>query len=403
MGIAIDRFGDIVAGLPSDSLDAVLSQAGIRLDEIALQYNGIAAQTMGETFILLVPGDVAEATTVAKGILTMIRQPFHIGGTRLHLSASIGVACFPDHGDVLESLLGSAQSAISKAKASGGDTWHVYNPSTELLPRNRLDLSSSLFGAVEAEELFLVYQPQVSLSDGSIVGFEALIRWNRGDAGVVSPAVFIPLAEENGAILEIGNWVVRTAARQVMEWLNAGLPQVKMSVNISPRQLRQERLAEMIQQVIHETGVPAECLAFEVTESALVHDFEACKKVLQDIRDTGAGVSMDDFGTGYCGLGYLGRLPFDTLKIDRSFVSGLPSAPDKLAIVPALIQMARALGLHTIAEGVETVEELRYLQSVGCEQMQGFLFSRPISAADCTNLLVSGVRMNIEKTLSAIS
>jgi len=400
LGVAIDHFGDIVAGLTASALDELLHQTTRRLDGVSNELGGVCVYIMGETFVLLLPGNEGSADVVAKSILSLIRQPFHIDGTRLHLSASVGVACYPDHADALELLVGSAHRAVSKARASGGDTWHLHNPALELLPHSKLDLSSSLFEAVDANELFLVYQPQVSLQDGTITGFEALIRWNRGTAGVVSPAVFIPLAEENGAILEIGGWVVKTAARQLKSWLDAGLPNVKMSVNISPRQLRQDGLAEMIREVIADTGVPAGSLGFEVTESALVHDFDACKKVLQDIRDTGAGVSMDDFGTGYCGLGYLGRLPFDTLKIDRSFISGLPSAPDKLAIVPALIQMARALGLHTIAEGVETVEELRYLQSVSCDQMQGYLFSRPLSAADCTALLVNGTRMNLEKILS---
>lgn len=401
LGVSIDHFGDIAAGLSSTSLDALLRQVSSRLEEISKRHHGVAVRAMGETFLLLIQGESSGAAVVSKEVLGEMRQPFFVGGTRLHLSASVGAACYPEHSNELEPLVGSAQGAISKARASGGDTWHLHNPEIEILPHNRLDLSSSLFGAVEAGELFLVYQPQVSLKNGEITGFEALIRWNRGDAGVVSPAVFIPLAEENGAILEIGEWVVKTAAAQVKIWIESDLPPVKMSVNISPRQLRSDGLAEMIQRVIHESGVPAECLGFEVTESALVHDIETCKKVLQDIRDTGAGVSMDDFGTGYCGLGYLGRLPFDTLKIDRSFVSGLPDAPDKLAIVPALLQMARGLGLRTIAEGVETVDELRFLHTAGCDQMQGYLFSRPISAAECTQLLENRVGMNLAGMLSA--
>lgn len=401
LGVSVDHFGDMVAGLSPASLHALLHHFANRLEEISKMHDGAAVHAMAETFLLIVPGDSVTVGAVSKDVLSRIRQPFFVGGTRLHLSASVGVACYPEHSRELDQLVASAQGAIFRARASGGDTFHLYNPDIELLPHYKLDLSSSLFNAVEAGELFLVYQPQVSLQDGTITGFEALIRWNRGDYGVVSPVVFIPLAEENGAILEIGEWVVKTAALQAKMWIDAGLPQVKMSVNISPRQLRSEGFAEKMQSIIHETGVPASCLGFEVTESALMHDFDTCKKVLQDLRDTGAGVSMDDFGTGYCGLGYLGKLPFDTLKIDRSFVSGLPDAPDKLAIVPALIQMARGLGLHTIAEGVETVDELRFLHSVGCEQMQGYLFSRPISAAECTTLLENRAGMNLDAMLSA--
>jgi len=401
LGVSVDHFGDIVAGLSHSSLEALLDQLYHRLEETANAHGGTAVRAMGEVFIMIVSGDSSAAGEVSKEVLRRIRQPFFVADSRLHLSASVGVAAHPEHSNDLEQLIALAQGAISYARASGGDTWHLYNPAIELLPHNKLDLSSSLFGAVEAGELFLVYQPQVSLQNGAVTGMEALIRWNRGDAGVVSPAVFIPLAEENGAILEIGDWVVRTAALQAKSWLDAGLPPIKMSVNISPRQLRSDGFAERMQLLIHETGLPAGYLGFEVTESALMHNFDLCKRVLQDLRDTGAGVAMDDFGTGYCGLGYLGKLPFDTLKIDRSFVSGLPDAPDKVAIVPALIQMARGLGLQTIAEGVETVDELRFLHSIGCEQMQGYLFSRPLSPAECTALLENRVAMNLDTLLSA--
>ncbi len=251
-------------------------------------------------------------------------------------------------------------------------------------------LETALRGALASGELSLVYQPQVCLKHGTIIGAEALLRWKSAELGFVSPAEFIPVAERSSLILEIGAWVLRMACRQAAAWRAAGLAGLRVGVNVSTHQLHDPAFGPLVPRVLEETGLPGGLLDLEITESALASDVPAVAALLAGIKTLGASVSIDDFGTGYSGLSSLRQLPFDTLKIDRSFVSNLPASAESVAIVNALMQMAKGLRMTTIAEGVETPAELAYLRSIGCDQMQGYLFSRPVPPEELAAMAAAG-------------
>jgi diguanylate cyclase (GGDEF)-like protein len=387
--LGLDRFVEVGAGMSASGVDALLTQFADRLRH-KMGELGHACRLIGETFLLVLPGHNGKALDdMLEGFLHHIRQPFDIDGRQVVLTASMGTAQYPAHAESLDKLVGKAQAEMSRSRVRGGDTWSHYDPASSFSPQARLEMESALHGAVAAGELRLLYQPQVCLERGTVVGAEALVRWHHATLGMVSPAVFIPLAEENGAILDIGTWVLRTACVQAKAWMDAGLA-LKVGVNVSARQLRQQNLVGLVQRTLAETGLPAERLDLEVTESALVHDAQRVADMLAQLKTLGVSISIDDFGTGYSSLAYLQKLPFDKLKIDRSFITGLPDVGENAGIVRALLQMAEHLDMETIAEGVETAEELAFLQEAGCGQLQGYLFSKPLSNEDFAELLKSG-------------
>jgi diguanylate cyclase (GGDEF)-like protein len=387
--VGLDRFVEVGAGMSASGMDTLLKQLAERLCE-KMGGQGHACRLMGETFLLVLPGREGKALDdLLEDLRHHIRQPFDIEGQQIVLTASMGTAQYPAHADSLDKLVGKAQAEMSRSRARGGDTWSHFDPASSFSPQTRLEMEIALHGAVAAGELRLLYQPQVCLKRGAIVGAEALVRWQDAKHGMVSPAIFIPIAEESGAILNIGAWVLHTACVQAKAWMDAGLD-LKVGVNVSARQLRQQNLVGLVQQVLAETGLPAERLDLEITESALVHDAARVADMLTQLKALGVSISIDDFGTGYSSLAYLQKLPFDKLKIDRSFVSGLPDADENAGIVRALLLMAEHLEMETIAEGVETPEELAFLREAGCGQMQGYLFSKPLSNDDFTALLDSG-------------
>ncbi|WNV04689.1 EAL domain-containing protein [Candidatus Methylospira mobilis] len=384
--VGLDRFVEISAGLTPAGADALLVQIAGRLMETAPS-SGQICRLAGGTFLLVLSdlsGCMLDKSMDA--LRHAIRQPFFVEEKKIILTASIGTARYPDHAEQLDRLVGNAQAEMTRARSQGGDNCCHYDPAVSMPPQDRLDMESALHQAVAAGELFLQYQPQVCLTSGAVIGVEALVRWRHPVVGLISPARFIPLAEENGAILEIGEWVMQTACRQARLWMDAGLPRLKMGVNISARQLRQQDLVALVEKVLGETGLPAEYLDIEVTESVLVHNAQLVAAVLGRIKALGVSVSIDDFGTGYSSMAYLQKMPFDKLKIDRSFISGLPDEQNA-AIVRALLAMASQLGMETIAEGVETGEELSFLKEAGCGQLQGFLFSRPLFCDDVVALM----------------
>ncbi len=261
---------------------------------------------------------------------------------------------------------------------------------TKDMPEEAARMESALRGAIGRVELFLVYQPQVCLRQGHVLGVEALLRWKNADLGFVSPADFIPVAEASDLILNIGEWVLREACRQARLWRDSGLTTLKMGVNVSTRQLHDPKFADIVESTLSSFGLPGDAIDLEITESALARDVPAVASLLAHFKSLGISVSMDDFGTGYSGLSSLRQFPIDKLKIDRSFVTDLPAATGSVAIVSAIMQMAHHLNIRTLAEGVETPAELAYLREIGCDEMQGYFFSRPVPPADVVSLLASG-------------
>ncbi|HOZ65278.1 MAG TPA: GGDEF domain-containing phosphodiesterase, partial [Burkholderiaceae bacterium] len=323
-------------------------------------------------------------TDVIPPILTKLQQrlqePFYADGNELSSSASIGVTLFPQDGADFESLLQKADTAMYRAKEAGRNTFRFFDESMNVEAVERLVMQNGLRRAIERKEFVLHYQPQMDLITGTIFGAEALIRWNHPDMGMVSPARFIPVAEESGLIVQIGEWVMGEACRQAVAWQRAGLPPLSIAVNLSAVQFKRGDVTQVVSQALQETGLNPGLLELELTESILMQHVEGVLSTLQSLKRMGVTLSIDDFGTGYSSLSYLKRFDIDKLKIDQSFVRDLASDPDDAAIVRAIIQMAHSLSLKTIAEGVETASALQILNDFQCDEAQGFHFSRPLPA-----------------------
>jgi diguanylate cyclase (GGDEF)-like protein len=340
----------------------------------------------GDEFFVFLPEVYSADRTarVARRILSQMSEPFYANGQDLYLSASIGIAVFPGDGEDIEKLAGNAGIAMSHAKQLGGNGYEFYSKSLNAESLERLSLENQLRKALDREELLLHYQPRVDVRSGQIIGAEALMRWQHSERGFVPPGTFIPIAEETDLITSLGEWALRTACRQNSAWQTAGSRPVPVSVNVSSKQFRAGSLLEAIRGALQASGLEGAHLVLEVTESLLIEDPEATLEMLRRIKEMGLKISVDDFGTGYSSLSYLKGLPLDELKIDRSFVNGVPTDADDVAIVTAIIAMAHSLGLTVVAEGVETEEQLAFLAERGCDEYQGFLFSRPLPASEWT-------------------
>lgn len=326
------------------------------------------------------------ALAVARRIQESMRRPFVLEGREVVVTTSIGIALFPDDGENTAELLKHADTAMYHAKDEGRDNCQFYSASLTEEALRRLSMESHLRLALKRSEFFLVYQPQIDLASGSIQSVEALIRWQHPENGLVSPVEFIPAAEANGLIVAIGDWVLRTACAAAVAWQAAGLP-VRVAVNLSAVQFMQPDLAEQVQAILTETGLAPEWLELEVTEGALMEYSTTTLATLHALRQSGVHIALDDFGTGYSSLSYLKRLPLNNLKIDRSFVSGLPADKESLAIVRAIVSLAKNLGFTLTAEGVETLEQAHLLSDLDCESLQGFYFSKPLAAEAIPALL----------------
>jgi diguanylate cyclase (GGDEF)-like protein len=334
---------------------------------------------------------VAAAAQLAEGFA----NPFEIEGGQLHVSASIGVALYPQDGESVQTLIKHAHSAMHRVKEAGGDGVQCYAPQMTADAAERLRLEQAMRMALVRGEFELHYQPKVDLDSGGMAGMEALIRWRHPELGMISPARFIPLAEETGLIVGIGEWVMRTACKQIRTWQDAGLSPVSVAINLSARQFWQGGLASLLQSILAETGVDGALVELEVTESAIMRDLDSTVAALFELRELGCSISIDDFGTGYSSLGYLRRLPLNKLKIDRSFVMDITQDPTAALLTREIINIAHALGLTVIAEGVEHEAELAFLAQNSCDQIQGFYFSRPLPAADIQQLLEANKRWTV--------
>lgn len=365
------RNSDCVGRLDGDDLNAEVARVG------------------GDEFTLLLPRIThpTDAGRVAQRILEAIPEPIDVDGQRVTLGASIGISIYPIDGETAETLIAHADRAMSYAKSQGGNSFQYYTESLNATSLRRLVLESKLRDAVDSNQLHLVYQPKCDLKSGAVIGMEALLRWNEPDLGFVSPDEFIPLAEEIGCISKIGRWVLYEACRQNKEWQAEGRAAVPVSVNVSSRQFSDTDLLQVVTEVLEKTELDPQSLELEITESAMVEDEAATTLALGKIRELGIRISLDDFGTGFSSLSYLRRLPLDTLKIDRSFVMDLPDNPDAQGIVEAIIAMAHVLGLLVIAEGVETEEQRDFLRSIDCDEIQGYLISKPVPPAEFARFL----------------
>ncbi len=395
MMLDIDRFKLINDTLGHTAGDQILQVVADRVNNLVRDSDYIArlepgdrgaeiARVGGDEFTLLLPrvAHPTDAGRVAQRILEAFPEPIEVDDQRVALRASIGISIYPIDGDNAESLLRQADRAMSFAKSHGGDSFQYYTESLNATSLRRLVLESKLRDAVDNDHLHLVYQPKVDLRTGSVVGMEALLRWIEPDLGFVPPDEFIPLAEEIGCISKIGGWVLREACRQNKAWQDQGLHQVPVAVNVSSHQFSDSDILPVVTAALEEAGLEPHFLEIEITESAMLEDEDATTRALSDLRDLGIRIALDDFGTGFSSLSHLRRLPLDTLKVDRTFVMDLPGDKDARGIIAAIISMAHVLDLQVIAEGVETEEQRVFLRSIDCDEMQGYLFSKPVSPGE---------------------
>lgn len=384
----LDRFKHINDSFGHAAADALLLKISRRLAR-CLREEDVVARLGGDEFVILLPSVARRehAGYVAQKLLASIGEAFQIEAHEILLSASIGISIFPEDGQNSEALLNNADVAMHRAKRAGSGRHVFYSQEMNQRSLELLKLEGDLRRAVERDELSLHFQPQLSLASGRIRGAEALLRWQRPGVGPVSPALFIPVAEETGLIVSIGEWVIDATCRQIAAWRAAGLPPLRVAVNLSARQFS-ARLPQLILSTLARHGVPPDALELEITESTLMSGAEEVVSMMRELGDAGIHLSLDDFGTGYSSLSYLKRLPIDALKIDRSFVQGIPADADDSAIARAVIGLAKNLRLSVIAEGVETAEQQAFLAAAGCDEIQGFHFSRPLPADEFAALLL---------------
>jgi diguanylate cyclase (GGDEF)-like protein/PAS domain S-box-containing protein len=394
MFLGLDHFKDINDSLGHSVGDGMLVELARRLRQV-LRVQDTLSRFGGDEFIFLLYGVNARgAGLVARKVLDVVAATFRIEKHELNITGSIGIALYPDDGLDLETLVRNADVAVSQVKQDGRNGYRYFTPEMQIRSARNLQLVHALRQALERQQLTVHYQPQLSMVDGNIIGAEALLRWNHPELGAVSPAEFIPAAEDSGLILPIGEWVLRAAARQARAWIDAGLPPMVMAVNLSAVQFRHPDLPNLVTSILDEEGLSPEYLELELTEGVAMHDPQGAIAMMNKLHERGVRMSIDDFGTGFSSLSHLKKFKVYKLKIDQSFVRDISTDSEDRAIVGAIIHMAKSLGLQTIAEGVETAGQLAYLREQGCDEMQGYFFSRPIPAPQFEELLRSGRRID---------
>lgn len=388
MFIDLDRFKNINDSLGHDAGDRVIVEVGERLQH-SIRDGDTVARLGGDEFVVVL-SDVAredEVAQVAGKILAALERPMSLLGQELSPVGSIGISLYPKDGEDCQSLLKNADAAMYRAKHSGRNHFQFYAQEMNARTFDRLRLESRLRGALARNEFCLHYQPQVAICSGRITGMEALLRWQPPGDAMVMPGDFIPIAEETGLIVAIGEWVLRTACAQMALWHQAGWPTLRVAVNLSARQFRQHELEQMVARVLRETACEASNLELEITESVIMEDPQSAIETLQHLSSMGIHLAIDDFGTGHSSLSYLKRFPIHTLKVDHSFVGDISTDADDAAIVRAVIVLAHSMKLKVVAEGVETQEQLDFLREQHCDLMQGYFFAKPLTTAEMTGLL----------------
>jgi diguanylate cyclase (GGDEF)-like protein len=386
--IDLDRFKVINDSLGHEAGDLLLLQVANRLRG-ALRATDVVARLGGDEFVVILDrcGDVEHVQRIAGDLLAALGQPLELAGHECHTTASIGIAMYPENGADAQTLTKNADMAMYLAKEDGKNGYRFFSKEVTTQSIERLSLESALRRALEREQFSLNYQPKVDMESGQITGVEALLRWTHPELGNVSPAQFIPLAEETGLIVPIGRWVLREACAQAMAWQRRGLLPLSMAVNLSPRQFADEHLLQDVDEALAASGMSPVLLQLEVTESMMMRNVGRALKVLDAIQSRGIRLAIDDFGTGYSSMSLMKHFPIDTIKIDRSFVRDLPHDSEDQAIAQAIISMGKALGMTVVAEGVETIEQEAFLRTHGCDEMQGFLVSKPLPARQMADLL----------------
>ena len=388
--IDLDRFKLINDSLGHDAGDMLLVEIAGRLRG-ALRASDVVARLGGDEFVVILEqtSECDDVERIAGNLLSVLSEPLQLSGHECHITASIGIAMYPSDGGDVQTLTKNADMAMYLAKEDGKNGFRFFTREIKTQSIERLTLETALRRALERDQFALHYQPKVDMATGQITGVEALLRWTHPELGVLSPMQFIPLAEETGLIVPIGRWVLREACAQNMAWQRRGLRPVSMAVNLSPRQFVDQQLLHDIDEALASSGMPPVLLQLEVTESMVMRNVPRAVKVLDAIQNRGIRLAIDDFGTGYSSMSLMKQFPIDTIKIDRSFVRDLPSDSEDCAIAQAIISMGKALGMTVVAEGVETVEQQAFLRSHGCDEMQGYLFSKPLPPAGLARLLRS--------------
>jgi diguanylate cyclase (GGDEF)-like protein len=397
----LDRFKAINDTLGHNVGDQLLKIAAERLRSCVRDCDTVA-RLGGDEFTVIVDDimEVQDAAVVAQKILDTLSQPFNLHGHEVFISVSVGITLYPTDDESADNLLRNADSAMYRAKEYGRNNYQFYVADMNVKARARLMLESSLRRALDRGEFTLYYQPRVDLFSGRVIGAEALLRWRHPEMGLVPPVEFIPILEETGMIIPVGDWVLRQASQQNRAWQDMGLPPIRMAVNLSARQFIQKDLAESVLRILEQVGLSPKYMELEITEDLLLEHNQTNIITLTKLRNEGIHISIDDFGTGYSSLSYLKRLPIDTLKIDQSFVRDIDTDPDNKAIASAIIAMANSLHLNVLAEGVETDEQLAFLRAQGCNEIQGFSFSHPLPAEEFERLLREGRHMRVLQGLS---
>ncbi len=384
----LDRFKNINDTLGHATGDQLLKEVSERL-LLCIRDGDTISRVGGDEFVIVLVNVAAanDVPVIAKRILDSLSQPFSFSAVELFVTASIGISLFPDDAENSDILVKNADTAMYHAKAEGKNNYQFFSSSMNIKMIERLGMENSLRHAIDRKELLLYYQPVIELRTGRITGMEALVRWRPPNREMISPGEFIPLAEETGLIIPMGEWILRHACVQNKAWQDAGLSAVRVAVNISARQISEKHFVDMVQQTLAETGLAPHHLELEITESAFIKNTESTIITFFKLHHMGVQISLDDFGTGYSSLSYLKKFPIHTLKIDQSFIKEITN-PDTTAIVTAIVGMAHALKLKVIAEGVELKDQKTFLQSISCDEVQGYFFSRPLPAEEFRKLLL---------------
>jgi len=393
--VNLDNFSVVNDQLGHEVGDELLQRASARIGE-TIRAADTVAHLGGDEFAIVVEGsdDTSAAESVAQKAVSSLAEPYRVGGRDLHVSASIGVAIFPVDGDDADALLRDSALAMYAAKDTGRNTFEFYTPELRERTSDRLALISNLRTAIDTPgQLSLWYQPKLELATGKLTGVEALVRWHHPDQGLIMPDRFIPVAEETGLIIPLDRWVISEASRQMREWMDDGFDDFVMSVNVSSRQFHHGDLAGSVSRALDESSIDPEQFEVEITEGTLIENIDVARVTLDSLRDLGVRISIDDFGTGYSSLSYLKRLPIDVLKIDRSFISALPSDADDAAISEAIVRLGHTLKMEIVAEGVETQAQYDFLRTLGCDTGQGYLIAAPLPAPEFAEFMTTATHL----------
>jgi diguanylate cyclase (GGDEF)-like protein/PAS domain S-box-containing protein len=392
MFLDLDRFKSVNDTMGHAIGDRLLKVVADRLSR-CIRDSDTVARLGGDEFVIILNAinSADDVVCIAEKVQRILAKPVTLGDHEIYTTASIGIALFPLDGTDVNTLLKNADIAMYQAKEQGRNTFQFFSREMNVQALEHLMLETSLRRGLERDEFHLVYQPLLDLKDGRLVGMEALVRWQHPDLGLLLPGKFIPIAEETGMIIPLGDWVLAAACRQNRQWLDEGLPPLRVAVNLSARQFAQSNLARRVADILTDTGLPPNCLELELTESTIMSNAEATITILQELKAMGISLAIDDFGTGYSSLSYLKHFPIDRLKIDRSFVCDITTNPDDAAIADAIIAMAHSLKLKVTAEGVEKQEQLRYLAARHCDEMQGYILSYPINADEFARFVREGI------------